>query len=171
MHWSPVVPGTIDLTIGGKRYIDYNDTLYEIPAGYSVSRSANTCEQSVNVDVVVTDATGAVVDITTLTPLSGAKVVYSTNANDKSEIGISGLTASTAYTLKYSYNNQYIPQNDLPLLNAEMAGIAVTAKMRRIAIYFSQLAQFQANQDYGFDLAASLSTQAVSRLSYKYFVA
>ena len=109
MHWSPVVPGTIDLTIGGKRYIDYNDTLYEIPAGYSVSRSANTCEQSVNVDVVVTDATGAVVDITTLTPLSGAKVVYSTNANDKSEIGISGLTASTAYTLKYSYNNQYIP--------------------------------------------------------------
>ena len=32
-------------------------------------------------------------------------------------------------------NNVVIPQNDLPILNAEMAAIPVTVKFRRIAIY------------------------------------
>lgn len=110
MHWCPVIPGTIDLTIGGKRYIDYNNGLYEVPTGYSVSRSVNTCEQSVNVDVVVTDTTGAVVDIATLTPLAGATVTYSTADSDKSSVGINGISGvSGAYTLKYSYNNSFIP--------------------------------------------------------------
>lgn len=37
-------------------------------------------------------------------------------------------------TTTYVYNNIYIPQNDLPLLNAKMDGIPLIAKARRIAV-------------------------------------
>lgn len=49
-----------------------------------------------------------------------------------------------ALTTTYVYNNIYIPQNDLPLLNAKMDGIPLVAKARRIAVYFSQIANYQA---------------------------
>ena len=39
-----------------------------------------------------------------------------------------------ALTTTYVYNNIYIPQNDLPLLNAKMDGIPLVAKARRIAV-------------------------------------
>ena len=44
----------------------------------------------------------------------------------------------------YIYDNVVIPQNDLPILNAEMKSIGLVAKARRIAIYYSQIAAFQA---------------------------
>lgn len=67
----------------------------------------------------------------------------------------------------YFYDNVVIPQNDLPILNAEMAGIALTAHARRIAIYYSQIAAFQAKTDYGFDLGEQLSEKAVGQLMYE----
>lgn len=69
--------------------------------------------------------------------------------------------------IAYTYDNVVIPQNDLPILNAEMAGIALTAKARRIAVYYSQIAAFQAKTDYGFDLAAQLAEKAVGQLNYE----
>lgn len=44
----------------------------------------------------------------------------------------------------YQYDNETVPQNDLPRLKAEMKSIPLTAKARRIAVYYSQLAAFQA---------------------------
>ena len=41
-------------------------------------------------------------------------------------------------------NNVVVPQNDLPILNAEMDAIPLIAKARRIAIYYSQISAFQA---------------------------
>ena len=67
----------------------------------------------------------------------------------------------------YVYDNVVIPQNDLPILNAEMAGIALQAKARRIAIYYSQIAAFQAKTDYGFDLGDQLAEKAVGQLNYE----
>lgn len=67
----------------------------------------------------------------------------------------------------YFYNNVIIPQNDLPLLNATIEGISLTAKARRIAIYYSQMAAFQAKTDYGFDLGEQLSEKAVGQLMYE----
>ena len=69
--------------------------------------------------------------------------------------------------IRYAYDNVVIPQNDLPILNAEMANIALVAKARRIAVYYSQLAAFQAKQDYGFDLGDQLAEKAVAELSYE----
>ena len=48
-----------------------------------------------------------------------------------------------------------------------MANIALVAKARRIAVYYSQLAAFQAKQDYGFDLGDQLAEKAVAELSYE----
>ena len=69
--------------------------------------------------------------------------------------------------VRYEYDNVVIPQNDLPIVNAEMDHIALEAKARRIAIYYSQMAAFQAKNDYGFDLGDQLAEQAVGRLSYE----
>ena len=67
----------------------------------------------------------------------------------------------------YKYDNIVIPQNDLPILNAEMANIPLLAKARRIAIYYSQIAAFQAKTDYGFDLGDQLAEKAVGQLQYE----
>ena len=41
-----------------------------------------------------------------------------------------------------------------------MKYVTLEAKPRRVAVAFSQLAEFQARQDYGFNLADSLKVQA-----------
>ena len=48
------------------------------------------------------------------------------------------------HRIKYVYDNQYIPQKALPTLVGRMSGIALTARARRIAVYYSQIAAFQA---------------------------
>lgn len=79
----------------------------------------------------------------------------------------SEVSDGTDVAVKYVYDNVIIPQNDLPILNAQMANIPLTAKTRRIAVYYSQIAAYQAKQDYGFDLADQLAQQAVGQLNYE----
>lgn len=69
--------------------------------------------------------------------------------------------------IAYMYDNVIIPQNDLPILNAHMEGIALSAKARRIAVYYSQMAAFQAKTEMGIDLGEILATQACAELSYE----
>ena len=78
-----------------------------------------------------------------------------------------GAVESDEVKIAYVYDNVVIPQNDLPILNAEMAGIALEARARRIAIYYSQIAAFQAKTDYGFDLGDQLAEKAVGQLNYE----
>ena len=75
--------------------------------------------------------------------------------------------ASGNVKIKYLYDNVVIPQNDLPVLNARVRGIALEAKARRIAIYYSQMAAFQAKTEMGMDLGEVLATQACGELSYE----
>lgn len=67
----------------------------------------------------------------------------------------------------YIYDNVIIPQETLPTLKAELKNIGLEAKARRIAVFYSQIAAFQAKTDYGFDLADGLAEQAVGQLSYE----
>lgn len=73
--------------------------------------------------------------------------------------------------LLYSYDNVVVPQqtfgNNLPSLRAEMAHVDLHAHARRIAIYYSQIAAFQAKTDYGFDMAEQLAAQAQGELAYE----
>ena len=76
--------------------------------------------------------------------------------------------ASAAITTDYSYNNIAIPQNDLPILTAKMAAITLQAKARRIAVYYSQMAAFQAKTDYGMNnFQDTIAQQAIGRLAFE----
>ena len=76
-----------------------------------------------------------------------------------------------ATKVAYVYDNVIIPQQSkptsLPTLKAAMDSIDLHAHARRIAIYYSQIAAFQAKTDYGYDLADQLSTQAQGELAYE----
>lgn len=69
--------------------------------------------------------------------------------------------------VKYVYDQIPVPQKDLPTINAKVQSIALEAKPRRVAIYFSQMAAFQAKQEQGVDLGNMLRTQAVAELEYE----
>lgn len=78
-----------------------------------------------------------------------------------------GVNVGEKVKVAYLYDNYVIPQNDIPTLNVRMAHIGLEAKARRLAIYFSQLAAFEAKQDYGFDMEAALASQAVGELKFE----
>ncbi len=59
------------------------------------------------------------------------------------EGNISG-TLSAGMKIKYKYDNAYIPANQLPTMVGRMKAISLQAKVRRIAVYYRQLAAFQA---------------------------
>lgn len=77
------------------------------------------------------------------------------------------VTVPSTGRIAYMYDNVVIPQNDLPIVNAKLASIALIAKARRVAIYYSQIAAFQAKTDYGFDLGDQLAEKAVGQLAYE----
>lgn len=86
-------------------------------------------------------------------------------------VGSDGKTITTTLLatdrVAYFYDNIVVPQNDLPMLKAEMKNIALVAKARRIAVFYSQIAAFQAKTDYGFDLGDQLAEKAVGQLEYE----
>ena len=82
------------------------------------------------------------------------------------EVKVEG-TSAAALRVKYLYDNVRIPQNDLPIYNVRVERIPLEAKARRIAIYYSQMAAFQAQQENNIDLGKLLQTQAVGELAYE----
>lgn len=71
----------------------------------------------------------------------------------------------------YVYDNVIIPQREtptsLPTLKAHLDAVELHAHARRIAIYYSQIAAFQAKNDYGFDMGQQLAAQAQGELAYE----
>ena len=81
--------------------------------------------------------------------------------------GVITAGASDGDKIRYIYDNEYIPQEKLPTLVGHMAGINLTARARRIAVYYSQFAAFQSKQDYGMDFEATIAQQAQAELQYE----
>ena len=120
------------------------------------------------------DATEAKPRITSITTNAGVSVPVAADASvtvgtDGKTLTLSNGTgtaigATDTVKVAYVYDNIRIPQNDLPIYNAEMKSIPLLAKARRIAVYFSNIAAFQMKTDYGVDLSASLAEQSVGEL-------
>ena len=120
------------------------------------------------------DATEAKARITAITTAGGTSVAVADNASvtvgdDGKSLTFSNgsgtaIDATDTVKVAYVYDNIRIPQNDLPIYNAEMKSIPLLAKARRIAVYFSNIAAFQMKTDYGVDLSASLAEQSVGEL-------
>ena len=68
------------------------------------------------------------------------------------EFLVDGASAGDEVKVAYVYDNVVVPQQDIPMLNVTMEGIALMARARRIAVYYSQIAAFQAKTDYGLKL-------------------
>lgn len=77
------------------------------------------------------------------------------------------VTAPGKGRIAYMYDNVKIPQEDLPIVNVEMANLPLVAKARRVAIYYSQIAAFQAKTDYGFDMGKELAEKACAELTFE----
>lgn len=77
------------------------------------------------------------------------------------------VTVPSTGKIAYQYDNVVIPQKDVPQLTASLEGIELAAKARKIGIYYSQLAAFQAKTEMGVDLGEILATQACAELSYE----
>lgn len=103
------------------------------------------------------------------TPVVGDKVVFIGKDGAREELAVveGKVTVKAAGKIAYEYDNVVIPQHDLPIVNAEMASMALVAKARRVAVYYSQIAAFQAKTDYGFDLGDQIAEKAVGQLNYE----
>lgn len=109
------------------------------------------------------------VDGVALTDAEKASIVVAEDGTITAKEG-SELPASIKEGAKvaYIYDNVVVPQpSAIPTLKAAMDAIELHAHARRIAIYYSQIAAFQAKTDYGYDLADQLSTQAQGELAYE----
>jgi hypothetical protein len=93
-------------------------------------------------------------------PADGGAISYLTVTAGKVLVPETGKIA-------YMYNNEIIPQAAIPTVNAKIESIALVAKARRVAVYYSQIAAFQAKTDYGFDLGDQLAEKAVGQLAYE----
>lgn len=91
---------------------------------------------------------------------------YSVDENGTITFGTAP-AASDQIRIGYVYDNIVIPQNDLPIVNAEIKSVPLVAKARRVAVYYSQIAAYQAKTDYGFDLGDQLAEKAVGQLAYE----
>lgn len=92
---------------------------------------------------------------------------YTVNEEDGTITFTTAPAADDQIRIGYVYDNVKIPQNDLPMVNVRMESIALQAKARRVAVYYSQIAAYQAKTDYGFDLADQLAEKAVGQLAYE----
>jgi hypothetical protein len=123
-------------------------------------------------NAVVETVTGSETNISALgfAPIDGTLQANTGTAGawEDVTVGADGaITITGATKVKYLYDNVVVPQTVLPTLKAKLTNIALEAKARRIAIYYSQMAAFQAKTDYGFSLADGLAEQAVGQLSYE----
>lgn len=150
--------------------------LGNVDPNYTTDRVVETAKATTESANVVVKLMWSPVLITADNKLQGGKII---KVSDGSEItnytvtkdGVITITSGAAdqdeVKVAYVYDNVVIPQNDLPLLNVEVANIPLVAKARRIAVYYSQMAAFQAKTDYGFDMGDQLAEKAVGQLNYK----
>jgi len=83
-------------------------------------------------------------------------------AKDGTVTGLDG-----AVKIAYTYDNVIIPQDKIPTITAKFDVINLQAKARRIAIYYSTLAQYTYKVESGEDLGAKLKEQAMSEIQYE----
>lgn len=179
LGWCPVVPGSIAFQIGTDKYFDANGVLYK---GTFASRvfSAEQVGEDGRLEGVAghyeVNPGSATAVGTVVYGYPGSKAVSGPIYDNAQKAKISFTTSpfigeagteTFDFAVNYIYNNIAIMQNDIPQVTVRAKGIYLAAKARRIAINYSQMAQFQAKTEYGEDLAGKLEKVAVHTLKYE----
>lgn len=125
--WTPVIPGTVDITVDGTRYVDDgNGKLYSVTSATRITK--RVVAEEVDENGV---ASGVPAHVEVVFGGTGASEAGTVDYNT----GITFTVAvSGASVLKYAYNNVVVPQNKLPMIKAEVKSMPLLAKARRIAI-------------------------------------
>lgn len=144
VSWTPTVKGVF------KTYTDpVSGQTVELNSEIEWNKAGKPTTTAYDVKVTATNGT-----VTYKNFQSDGKTVLSTDLSDGARVA-------------YVYDNIVIPQEKLPTIKAEIKNITLEAKARRIAVYYSQIAAFQAKTDYGFDLGDQLAEKAVGQLNYE----
>ena len=151
LGWCPVVPGSISFTIGDDKYFDAAGILYKGTFASKVF-SAEQADGNGRIEGVAghfeVNPGAAVAVGTVVYGYPGSKsvtgAIYDSAAKAKITFTSSPFSAETTFAVNYLYNNIAIMQNDIPQVTVQAKGIYLAAKARRIAINYSQMAQFQA---------------------------
>lgn len=72
--------------------------------------------------------------LTTGSPVADTSVLMGTDGTITFAAADTLFVANAVVDVLYVYDNVIIPQNDLPIVNAEIASIALVAKARRVAV-------------------------------------
>lgn len=143
VSWLPAVKGVF------KTYQDGNGNTVELVSEIEWQKAGKPTITAYDVKITATDGT----------------VTFKNFQSDNKTIASADLSAGAR--VAYVYDNIVIPQDKLPTIKAEIKNITLEAKARRIAVYYSQIAAFQAKTDYGFDLGDQLAEKAVGQLNYE----
>jgi len=110
----------------------------------------------------VDDGTGNLVDPLTATQVG--TIDYATGA-------FTCASATDGTTATYEYNNEQVPDLNVPEINMSLAQIPVYAKSRKLAAYWGFDAAYDLKQQYGTEILDVMSTQAAGEIAHKQLVA
>lgn len=120
--------------------------------------------------VTITDSTGTYVDNGNGGLTNIATGVTTDNAINYAtgEVTLAGLTDATA---NYEYNNEQVPDLQVPEINMSLAQIPIFAKSRKLAAYWGFDAAYDLRQQYGTEILDVMSAQAAGEIAHKQLVA
>lgn len=173
LRWAPVLPGTILLDDGTNFIVDDGEghLFKHVQADVTIEKVAVDGRIMYKFYKISDGTLDAGSEFTGSVAYGTTRDVHGNDANVDNVAGyagaITGITLTAATEVSYCYENEYVPQNDIPLIGMKMERIPVFTKARRIAVYFSQLADFEAQKDYGYNLGEDLRQQAEFQLQYE----
>lgn len=161
MKWSPVIAGSIVLKVTASgtttTYVDVDDAgtrrlakvTGDLQWAETVDRNGNVTRELVSgtIGAAIAGTTvylGCTRDANFDVPASYGTTNPVNGVITLAATGDGSIADGATYELTYIYDNAYVPANDVPVLNAKMEAIAMMAKPRRIAVFYSNLAAFQA---------------------------
>ena len=106
----------------------------------------------------IDNGTGDIVDPTT-SAVKGS-IDYTTGA-------FSCTDATDGTIATYEYNNEQVPDLQVPEITISLAQIPIYAKSRKLAAYWGFDAAYDLKQQYGEDIINVMSTQAAAEISYE----
>ena len=174
LKWCPVVPGTIEFAIGADTYFDDGDgKLYKgtfASKVYQGEALGADGRMEGRAGRFIVDH-GAAVEVGTVdygyaNSKSVTGAIYDANKKAKITFTTTPFAEKTVVQVNYLYNNVAIMQEDIPTITAVNKGIFLQAKARRVAISYSQMAAYQAKQEYNNDLGKSLEKVAIGTLKW-----
>ena len=104
------------------------------------------------------DGSGNLVDLATSTTVG--TINYATGA-------FACTTAVAGTTANYEYNNEQVPDLQVPEINMSLAQIPIFAKSRKLAAYWGFDAAFDLKQQYGAEILDVMATQAAGEISHE----